>query len=370
MTVSIIQGDALSLPIESGTVQLVITSPPYFKLRGYEDGGEVITGQVGQEHSIEGYILNLCEATREMFRVLAPNGSAWINLGDSYGTNGGLLGTPWRYALAVRNMLGLSIRQEVIWEKPNSFIDARSRGRFRRSHETWFHLTRGMDYTESMETLREQPTARYEDRPQYRRANELFAAAGLTDDHRAAVRAVGIIDSAGGEVRSGGSWDSAQGKLAAEVRTALGSYYRELCGNGAKPKGSMPSSVQRVPAYPLRVPSSLGVGGHFASFPLEWPMKLIAGYSTEGDTILDPFGGTGTTALAAATLGRHGISVDLSADYCEVARWRTADPKQRARATKLANEQRRTSCAVCGQETANPECRICRGLTGDWKTNY
>lgn len=335
MTVSIVQGDALSLPVDDDTVHLIVTSPPYFKLRGYEDGGEIIDGQIGQERFLEAYILNLCEATREMFRVLTPSGSAWINLGDSYGTNGGLLGTPWRYALAVQNALGLSIRQEVIWEKPNSFIDARSRGRFRRSHETWFHLTRGMDYAESMEALREAPTARYEDRPQYRRAVELFDSAGLTDDHRAAVRAVGIIDSAGGEVRSGGSWDSAQGKLAAEVRDALGSYYRELCGSGEKAKGLMPSSVQRVAAYPLRLPPTLASKGHFASFPVEWPMKLIAGYSSVGDTVLDPFGGTGTTALAADTLGRHGISVDLSADYCDVARWRTADKRQRQRAAKL-----------------------------------
>lgn len=335
MSVDIVQGDALALPIASESVQLVVTSPPYFKLRGYEDAGEVFAGQLGQERTISEYVDSLVEATREMFRVLTLTGSAWINLGDSYRTDGGLVGTPWRYALAVADTLGLRIRQEVIWEKPNAFIDARSRGRFRRSHETWFHITRGTDHFESMDALREAPTARYEDRPQYRRAIELFEAAGLTDDHRAAVRAVGIIDSAGGEVRSGGSWDSVQGKLAAEVRAALGSYYREMCGNGAKAKGLMPSSVQRVAAYPLRLPPTLASKGHFASFPIDWPMKLIAGYSAVGDTVLDPFGGTGTTALAADTLGRHGVSVDLSGDYCEVARWRTTDKGQRQRAEKL-----------------------------------
>ena len=162
--------------------------------------------------------------------------------------------------------------------------------------------------------------------------------------------------------------------------------------------GALPGSVWTIPTEPLRVPESLGVD-HFAAFPTEWPRRIIQGWSprdvctacgegrrpvavsertshealrpaygagnhgTGGSTlgprgvvahitgyacacpdttapatpgvVLDPFGGTGTTALVASVLGRHGITVDLSADYCRLAEWRTTDPKQRAKAARV-----------------------------------
>jgi DNA modification methylase len=99
----------------------------------------------------------------------------------------------------------------------------------------------------------------------------------------------------------------------------------------ANPLGKLPGSVWTIPTQPLIVPEELGIN-HFAAFPMEWPRRIIRGWSPEGGVVLDPFGGTGTTALVAHALGRHGISVDLSADYCRLARWRTSDPGEIARA--------------------------------------
>lgn len=89
-----------------------------------------------------------------------------------------------------------------------------------------------------------------------------------------------------------------------------------------------------IPTQPLRVPDHLGVD-HFAAFPMEWPRRIIRGWSAPGMAVLDPFGGTGTTALVAKALGRHGISVDMSADYCRLAEWRTNDPGELARAMQV-----------------------------------
>ncbi|QZN86913.1 site-specific DNA-methyltransferase [Cellulomonas sp. C5510] len=333
--VEVVKADARSLPLPEASVDLIVTSPPYWGQRSYEDGGTPVAGQIGQEATVGGYVAALVETTREMLRVLRPAGSLWVNLGDRY-VDRSLSGAPWRYALACTDDLGLTLRAEVVWSKPNGFIDAKARDRVRRTHETWLHLTRpGRHYGQPRRLA---PTAEYQDRPQYRRAEELFAHAGLTPAHREAVRAVGIIDSSGGTVRSGGRWDSESGRLAQEVRAALGSYYREFCGSSGTPSGVIPGSVREVAAHPFKVPKRLGVTGHFASFPVEWPLWIIDGWCPPGGVVLDPFGGTGTTALAALVLDRQGITVDSSADYCRIAEWRTTDPTQIARARRLAPE--------------------------------
>lgn len=318
----VIKANALDLPLSDNSVDLIVTSPPYFGLRNYGGG----TDEVGAESTVDNYLDALIAATFEMVRVLKPAGSAFVNLGDSY-RNKSLRLVPQRYAVRCSAELDLIVRSEVIWSKPNSFVDARATGRNRRTHETWWHLALAGDHYGNNE-LREHPDKPYADRPQYKRAEQLFAEAGLTDEHRAAVRSVGIVDSGGGQVRSGGSWDSQAGRLAREVRDALGSYYRELCGSGTASKGRMPGSVREVAAHPFKVPQHLGLSGHYASFPIEWPTQIIRGWSAPGMTVLDPFGGTGTTALAAKNLGRRGITVDISTEYCRIAEWRIQTEKE------------------------------------------
>lgn len=90
-----------------------------------------------------------------------------------------------------------------------------------------------------------------------------------------------------------------------------------------------------IPTAPLKVPESLGID-HFAAYPPELVRRIVLGWSPADGTILDPFGGTGTTALVASAFGRVGISVDLSADYCRLAQWRTTDPGERARVLGVA----------------------------------
>ena len=331
MSVEIIQGDALALPLDDASVDLIVTSPPYFGLRSYQDGGEHYDGQIGDEATPAEFVDALIAATREMVRVLKPSGSIWVNLGDKYSTHdnprnghGGslsnaathaartdseraagvgrrnqygtvptksLIGVPWRYAIRCIDDLGLILRAEVIWSKPNGLPESVT-DRVRRSHETWFHFVTQPRYFSAVDEIREAYTA-----PPFRgQKTHKAGQSGATKNP--------VLSSLT-------SWDASE--------------YEH------NPLGKLPGSVWTIPTQPLIVPDELGVD-HFAAFPMEWPRRIIKGWSPEGGTVLDPFGGTGTTALVAHALGRHGISVDLSSDYCRLARWRTTDPGEIARA--------------------------------------
>jgi len=304
----IIRGDARSLPLADGTVDLIVTSPPYFALRSYKDGGEHYDGQIGDETTPEAFIDSLLEVTRECVRVLKPTGSLWVNLGDKYaGSNGqsggvsqintvspdgtrskdakkggfvpstkvrpkSLIGVPWRYALRCIDDLGLILRAEVIWAKPNGLPESVT-DRVARKHEQWFHFTLNERYYASVEEIRE--------------AHLHFA---------------GFV----GHAKTYGQDRNDDGRRNVAKRDAL---------------GKLPGSVWTVATEPLQVDPALGVD-HFAAFPTEFPRRIILGWCPPDGIVLDPFGGTGTTAAVAKALGRIGISNDMSADYCRLADWR------------------------------------------------
>jgi site-specific DNA-methyltransferase (cytosine-N4-specific) len=319
VSATILRGDAACLPLPDESVDLVVTSPPYFGLRSYTDGGEHYAGQIGSEATPREFLDALLACTREWVRVLKPSGSIFVNLGDKYseraspewrGSSDGytgrhdkgrrsnttnfaprksLMGLPWRYAIRCIDDLGLILRAEIIWAKTNGMPESAA-DRVRRMHEQVFHFTREPRYFAVVDDIRE-PHAEwtlkaygYERKGYRRRAN-----ADRTD---------------------GGGFAKAP---------------------EANPLGKMPGSVWEIAPQPLTVPARLGVD-HFAAFPTELPRRIILGWSPPGGIVADPFGGTGTTALVADVHGRTGISVDRSADYCRLARWRVSDPAERARA--------------------------------------
>ena len=96
-------------------------------------------------------------------------------------------------------------------------------------------------------------------------------------------------------------------------------------------KGRLPGSVWGINTEALRVPAHLNVK-HPAAFPVEWPRRIITGWCPPGGVVLDPFGGSGTTALVAKALGAHGISLDMSTDYSRLAQWRVTDETHLAKA--------------------------------------
>lgn len=318
-SVTIIRGDARALPLAEASVDLVVTSPPYWSLRSYQDGGAHYAGQIGSEATPSEYIDALIDCTREWMRVLKPSGSIFVNLGDKYSGHQGaqgmtgqrasrsqaemyeyrptglrpksLLLLPERYRTRCVDELGLTARAVIVWSKPNglpeSVID-----RVRRSHEDWVHLTVRPHYYATVDEIREA----------YR----------------------GQQGSTKTTVYGGGR----HGKGASSLRVIPSDM-----------QGRIPGSVWEIATRPLTVPAELDID-HFAAFPMEWPRRLIKGWCQPDGVALDPFGGTGTTALVAAMLGRTGITVDASADYCRLARWRCTDPVERARAAQVEPDRR------------------------------
>lgn len=324
MTARIIRADARALPLPDESVDLIVTSPPYFAMRDYKDGDASLAGQIGNEHTPAEYITALLKCTAEWVRVLKPTGSIFVNLGDKYSQYEGLrrghgrsigrteresrgeplnmpVGAPAQWGVAPKSLmllperyrigcvdhLGLLARAVVIWSKPNGLPESVT-DRVRRSHEDWVHLTKAPRYYAAVDEIRE--------------------------PHSAPKRVPGA--------------NSMGGRNTNLVRTSTGAY------EGPNPLGKLPGSVWDVATQPLRVPERLAVD-HFAAFPPALVRPIILGWSPPGGLVLDPFGGTGTTALVASVHGRHGISVDRSADYCRLAAWRTTDAGERARAKGL-----------------------------------
>lgn len=389
--ITIIRADAAALPLPDASVDLICTSPPYFGLRDYRDAGESMAGQIGSEPTPAAYIAALTGCTREWVRVLKPEGSIFVNLGDKYSSGGrasydrkpdlhsnvergaiirpqddarpkSLLGVPWRYALACADQLGLILRAEIIWAKPNGLPEFVT-DRVRRAHEQVFHFTRQPRYYSAVDKIREPHTG-----PEFK--------------GRAGISAPGYV---------------------LPEKDGLARVPVVMRDREYNPLGKLPGSVWSIPSQPLTVPAHLGAD-HFAAFPMELPRRIIAGWSPPGvctecgqgrrpvsivdaaslngwalaqrggrswhgdgtdpkralgvaaadrnrrvtgcacsspdaptrpAVVLDPLGGTGTTALLAHVSGRHGISVDRSADYCRIAAWRCTDPGERARAMQV-----------------------------------
>jgi hypothetical protein len=187
----ILVGDARALPLADESVDLIVTSPPYFGLRDYG-----VEGQVGAEPTPAEFIAALIECTREMVRVLKPSGSIFVNLGDKYAGNNlaksartnttldgpptadygrgnrqmrslrvpgipgkSLMMLPERYRIAAVDELGLIARAVLIWSKPNGLPESVT-DRVRRSHEDWVHLTKSPRYFAAVDEIREPHTMR------------------------------------------------------------------------------------------------------------------------------------------------------------------------------------------------------------------
>jgi len=308
-TYKILQGDCIESmrQLDAGSVHCCVTSPPYWGLRDY--GNE---GQIGLEETPEAYVARMVEVFREVRRVLRDDGTCWVNLGDSYaasststgdtksgfnnryfgrdngkgkqGDPGGLLhkrplsplpaknlvGIPWRVAFALQAD-GWYLRQDIIWHKPNPMPES-VRDRCTKAHEYVFLLSK---------------SARY-----------------FYDADAVSVRMV----SDG----SGGVFNRAS-KHAALGNQAQGSSFR------------VSQSEQRNKRSVWTVTTKPYSGAHFAVFPPKLIEPCILAGCPVGGTVLDPFGGSGTTAVVALQHQRKAVLCELNGDYIDLAHKRIGD---------------------------------------------
>ena len=288
---TILYGDCRdTIPTIHERVQMCVTSPPYYGLRDY--GGE--SSQIGQEQTPEEYIEELVKVFREVKNVLADDGTLWINIGDSYynyrpgkgqsypkqtvsktkqdlpdkcNKRGNkldglkekdLIGIPWLLAFALRKD-GWYLRQDIIWHKPNPMPES-VKDRCTKSHEYIFLLSKSKNYYYDNEAIKE-------------------------------------------PAKDWGTRDRTNGK-----------YHNK--GTGLQPHSGLSKS------YPTKnkrsvwtVTSKPYKEAHFATYPPDLIEPCILAGSEKGDTVLDPFMGSGTTAMVSKQLDRHFIGCELHETY-------------------------------------------------------
>jgi len=269
MSYQIILGDCLQSmqSLKEKSINCCVTSPPYFGLRDYG-----VDGQIGLEQTPEEYAVKMVAVFREVRRVLRDDGTLWLNIGDSYGKGKQLLGIPWRLAFALQAD-GWVLRQEIIWHKPNPMPES-VKDRCTKAHEQIFLLSKSPRYYFDSEAMKE--------------------------------------DAVGGQTGKAASFKRDGSKREQTIPgQAYGTHRPEredVAYNGEKRNRR---SVWNVATRPYK-------GAHFATFPpaLIEPC-ILAGCPSDG-VVLDPFGGSGTTAGVAIKNGRRAILCELNPDYAEM----------------------------------------------------
>lgn len=288
-------------------VQTCITSPPYFGLRDY--GHE---GQIGLEETPDAYISVMVEVFRCVRDILADDGTVWLNIGDSYASyrdgkaipdstrgddigtlvpkgsaknrmsstfrNSGikhkdLIGIPWMLAFALRAD-GWYLRQDIIWHKPNPMPES-VRDRCTKAHEYIFLLSKSERYFFDSDAIR-QPAAE--------------PTRGKTWSER---KAMGF-----------------KGDTKHPTKDAIESGLH-IPSFAPNPNGVNRRSVWTIPTKPFK-------GAHFATFPPALIQPCILAGSREGDVVLDPFMGSGTTAQVAIENNRKYLGCELNQAYQEI----------------------------------------------------
>ena len=306
MSYQILQGNCIDLlkDLQEKSINTCITSPPYYGLRDYG-----IDNQLGREETIDEFVNNLVEVFQEVRRVLRDDGTVWLNLGDSYGGQRGkgfnthqdkggknrvqelqkehgdlkvttglplksLLGIPWRVALALQAD-GWILRQDIIWHKPNPMPES-CRDRCTKAHEYIFLLSKKQKYYYDHEAIKEPSVFQY------------------------------------------------KGRYGPVKPSSVGNKNKELPGfeirDGLKNMtGSYPMknkrSVWTVTTKPCKE-------AHFATFPIDLIEPCVLAGSPEEGIVLDPFGGSGTTTIAAEKHKRNSILLEINPEYIEIAKAR------------------------------------------------
>jgi site-specific DNA-methyltransferase (adenine-specific) len=255
--VQILEGDCLArlADIEDGTVQTCVTSPPYYGLRDYG-----VEGQIGLEASPDAYIARLVDIFREVRRVLASDGTLWINIGDSYGAGKQLLMVPARLALALQAD-GWVLRQDIIWHKPNPMPES-VKDRCTKAHEYVFLLSKSEKYFYDADAVKENAVC-----------------------------------------------DRMRGP-------ALHADLKSTNGNGGLSRREPQPFRNRRSVW--TVTTSSYKGAHFAVFPPALVEPCILAGSRPGDLVLDPFNGSGTTGQVALQNGRRYVGCELNAEYVKL----------------------------------------------------
>lgn len=304
--VTLLLGDALEQlrTLPDGSVDCIVTSPPYYGLRDYGT-----PGQYGLEATPAAYVETLRALFAEARRVLADDGTCWINIDDSYAYPPGSAGRqgngqrngrtftaeslPGTRALPPKNLClvperllialqddGWIVRNKGIWHKPNAMPEP-VRDRLAHTYEHLFLITKRPRYWYDAEAIREASD------PEQEAKNQRHARHYAAHDNRvAATGQPGNVNNVGIHSRP----------------SKGGRHARDIWTMSTRPNPQ----------------------AHFATFPIDLPIRCIKAGCRPGGTVLDPFSGSGTTGDAARQLGRKYVGIDLNPAYHDLAKERFA----------------------------------------------
>lgn len=341
MSIEIITGNCLDIlpTMDEKSIHCCVTSPPYWGLRDYG-----VDGQLGLEPTFDEYVANMVQVFREVRRVLRDNGTLWLNLGDSYcgrrrasydltSPNKGhrakitmsrrrddaliprsdvavpglkpkdLVGVPWRVAFALQAD-GWYLRQDIIWHKPNPMPESVT-DRCTKAHEYLFLLSKSERYYYDQDAIKEPVSGTAHARRSYKTPDgwDTSKGEGTHGSFHKLGREKGKVAGVGPKASKAGFGVKANESFSAAVVDLVARRNKR--------------SVWSVGTQPYSA-------AHFATFPEKLIEPCIKAGCPEGGTVLDPFGGSGTTGRVATTHRRNAVLIELNADYVELQKERTS----------------------------------------------
>lgn len=308
-------GDARTVldQLPTSSIDFAMTSPPYWGKREYEDGG------IGLENDYQEFVRHLLDIILSLKRVLKPEGSFWLNIGDTY-QDKGLAGIPWRVALELTDRQGWILRNSVIWNKVKSGMD-NTRDRLGNIHEHVFHFVKQPKYYYDADAIRSKPgearvvngavvSATGVSGVRYKRQIELSTSLS-EGEKQAAFKALDhvLADVGAGRISDFRMIIRGQQRATHSDNEKVSGRAKELRDRGFyflryHPNGSKPADV-----WDIMPEDTQGRKTHYAPYPVDLCRIPILATCPHGGVVLDPFCGTGTTLLAARDLGRQRVKI-------------------------------------------------------------
>lgn len=313
----ILQGDCLAMlqTLEAESVQTCVTSPPYWGLRDYG-----VEGQIGLEPTPDAYVQKMVAVFQEVRRVLKADGTLWLNLGDTYNSGGGttgggkhafsrepnyrqtidslkpkdLCGIPWRVAFALQAD-GWYLRSDIIWAKPNPMPESVT-DRPTKAHEYIFLLSKNERYYYDAQAIKEEGVyfGKYKTPDGWDTSTGNGGHGGFHKNGRE--KGFKKSDKQRGHGRRHDGFNDRWDALPKELQCNMLRNKRSVWTIATQP-------------YP---------DAHFATFPPKLIEPCILAGSRPGDTVLDPFAGSGTTLYVAKELNRQYVGIELNPAYIEL----------------------------------------------------
>lgn len=316
--------------MDDNSIDCCVTSPPYYGLRDYG-----VDGQIGLESTPWLYIEKLAKVFAEVLRVMKPQGTLWLNIGDSYNRTEmdglkpkDLIGIPWMLAFALRDK-GWYLRQDIIWHKPNPMPESVS-DRCTKSHEYIFLMTKSPNYYFDHDAMLEK--ANYDGRKDIMmKGSKKYSDQSIFPNTKPNTMAVegsprwtkikfggnkyGNNNDPHFQTYSGNDWTPRTKNCMEDGQKPNTMHLNREAGmKDAEYFVRNRRDVWSVCVKPFKE-------AHFATYPLELIAPCILAGCPEGGVVYDPFCGSGTTCLATLKYGGHRkfIGSELNPQYVEIA---------------------------------------------------